>query len=63
MNLKSRILIIGIIVISIISLVAASLLNCTIYGTYIAIFDVVAIFMWIIVGNYVINSLKKGNKT
>ena len=56
MNFKTKILIIGMVIITLISIVAASLLNCKIYGVYIVFFDILSTIMCILVGNYVINS-------
>lgn len=55
-NLKVKVLIGGILGITIISLIAVLLLDCSKYGLYIVFFDVSSILMWILVGNYIINS-------
>jgi hypothetical protein len=62
-NLKLKVIIGGILGITIISIIAALLLDCTKYGTYIAIFDIGSIFMWILVGNFIVNEyLNKKNE-
>jgi len=54
-NIKLKIIIGGILGITIISIIAVLLMDCSIYGFYIVSFDVLATFMWIIVGNYLAN--------
>lgn len=54
-NIKLKIIIGGILGITIISFIAALSMDCSIYGIYIASFDVLATLMWIIVGNYLAN--------
>jgi len=65
-NLKLKVICGGILGITIISIISALLLDCTEYGIYIAFFDVVAIFLWILVGNSIsndiINTMKKYEK-
>ena len=58
-NLKLKVIIGGIIGITITAIVAALLLDCKKYGVYIAIFDVNAILMWILVVNFIINKYQK----
>lgn len=62
-NLKLKVIIGGILGISIISIIGALTLDCAKYGVYIALFDMLSIFMWVLVGNYIVNSyLNKVNK-
>lgn len=58
-NLKLKVIIGGILGITIISIILALTLDCAKYGKYIAFGDVTAIFMWILVGNYIVNSYQK----
>lgn len=58
-NLKLKVIIGGILGITIISIILALTLDCVKYGVYIAFGDVAAIFMWILVGNYLVNDYQK----
>ena len=55
-NLKLKVLIGGILGITITAIVAALVLDCKKYGVYIAFWDMGSIFMWILVGNFIVNS-------
>ena len=58
-NIKLKIIIGGMLGITIISIIAALFLDLVQYGVYIAAFDVLGIFLWIVVGNYIANDYIK----
>jgi hypothetical protein len=55
-NFKLKILLTGILITTIIAIIAALTLDCTKYGVYIVIWDVSSILLWLLIGNYIINS-------
>jgi len=62
-NLKLKVIIGGIIGITITAIVAALLLDCKKYGVYIAVWDAGTIFMWVLVSNLIVNQyINKVNK-
>lgn len=58
-NFKLKILLTGILGITIISIILALTLNCQKYGFFIALFDMGSISMWLLVGNYIVDSYLK----
>ena len=61
-NLKLKVIIGGILGITIISIIATLLLDCKKYGEHIALFDILSISMWILVGNFLVNEFLNKNK-
>lgn len=62
MNLVTKILILGISIITIISIILALILDAKVYGAYVAWFDIIAIFLWL--GSYftVVSVMNKKKK-
>lgn len=58
-NLKLKVIIGGILGYTIISIILALIVDCAKYGAYIAYGDMVAIFMWILMANYLVNDYQK----
>lgn len=58
-NFKLKVLLSGMLVITIISIILAFTLDCQKYGVYIAWWDVSSILLWLLVGNYIIDSRHK----
>ncbi len=54
-KLKMYVTIAGVSLISIISIILAFSLDCKLYGVYIAIFDVLSIFLFIFLARFIIN--------
>lgn len=60
-NFKLKVLLSGMLGITIIAIIAALTLDCKEFGVYIAAWDVMSILLWILVGNYIIDSRKNPN--
>jgi ABC-type uncharacterized transport system permease subunit len=59
-KLHLNILLIGIMLISISAIIGVIIFDCKKYGQHLAYYDVIAIFVWLIIGNIIIN--KKRSK-
>ena len=61
-NIKLKIIIGGMLGITIISIIALLLVDTVQFGDYIVAFDVFGILLWIVVGNYIANDYIKTMK-
>lgn len=59
---KLKIILAGMLGITMIAIIAALTLDCKEWGVYIALWDVTSILLWIVVGNYIINGYLKNKK-
>lgn len=58
-NLKLKVIIGGILGITIIAIILALTLDCVKYGLYIAFGNIAAQILWILVANYIVNDYQK----